>query len=171
VDSKRSIKQHFREILEAEQPQVITESVWHGLLLRLAPISESYLRELLRNAGLPIEQPYAGVRQHTFEELEESLREILRVYQEATAAGNGDRARYCRRQVIGAKDRAKFLAQNPNTLPYKQAEKQEMVQWMLVWLENPEVFPAWVEARKNALAKRLALLTAESGVRSQESGG
>jgi hypothetical protein len=152
VDSKRSIKQHFREILEAEKPQVITESVWHGLLLRLAPISESYLRELLRNAGLPIEQPYAGVRQHTFEELEESLREILRVYQEATAAGNGDRARYCRRQVIGAKDRAKFLAQNPNTLPYKQAEKQEMVQWMLVWLENPEVFPAWVEARKNALA-------------------
>jgi hypothetical protein len=152
VDSKRSIKQHFREILEAEKPQVITESLWHGLLLRLAPISESYLRELLRNAGVAIEQPYAGVRQHTFEDLEESLRELLRVYQQATVAGNGDRARYCRRQVIGAKDRAKFLAQNPNTLPYKQAEKQEMVQWMLVWLENPEVFPAWVEARKNALA-------------------
>ena len=26
--------------------------------------------------------------------------------------------------------------------------KEEMIQWMLVWLENPEVFPAWVEARK-----------------------
>jgi hypothetical protein len=23
-----------------------------------------------------------------------------------------------------------------------------MAQWMLVWLENPEVFPAWVAARK-----------------------
>jgi hypothetical protein len=23
-----------------------------------------------------------------------------------------------------------------------------MAQWMLVWLENPEVFAAWVEARK-----------------------
>ena len=23
-----------------------------------------------------------------------------------------------------------------------------MAQWMLVWLENPEVFPAWVEIRK-----------------------
>jgi hypothetical protein len=23
-----------------------------------------------------------------------------------------------------------------------------MEQWMLVWLENPEVFPAWVEARR-----------------------
>jgi hypothetical protein len=23
-----------------------------------------------------------------------------------------------------------------------------MAAWMLVWLENPEVFPAWVETRK-----------------------
>jgi hypothetical protein len=26
-----------------------------------------------------------------------------------------------------------------------------MAQWMLVWLETPDVFPAWVEARKRAL--------------------
>jgi len=63
------------------------------------------------------------------------------------ADGKRERARYCRRQVIGAKDRARFLAQNPE----KQALKEEMVQWMLVWLENPEVFPAWVEARKKVL--------------------
>jgi len=25
-----------------------------------------------------------------------------------------------------------------------------MAQWMLVWLENPEVFPAWVDARKKS---------------------
>jgi len=25
-----------------------------------------------------------------------------------------------------------------------------MVQWMLVWLETPDVFPVWVEARKRA---------------------
>ncbi|HWC99338.1 MAG TPA: hypothetical protein VG456_21410 [Candidatus Sulfopaludibacter sp.] len=148
MDSKKSVKQHLREILAAEQPAVVTEAVWHGLLLRLAPVSESYLRELLRNTGIPIDQPYAGIRQHTFEELEQSLLELLAIYRGATAAGNGDRARYCRRQVIGAKDRAKFLARNPGTPPEKQAEKQEMAQWMLVWLENPDVFPAWVDARK-----------------------
>jgi hypothetical protein len=27
-----------------------------------------------------------------------------------------------------------------------------MAQWMLVWLENPEVFPAWVDARKKAIS-------------------
>ena len=139
--ANRSLKQQFRDYLAAEQPARITESVWSALLQRLAPVSESYLRELLRDTGLPFDQPYAGVRQHTFEELEASLREMLEVYTEANAAGNRERARYCRRQVIAAKDRAKFL------IP-KNPAKEEMAQWMLVWLENPEVFPAWVEARK-----------------------
>lgn len=149
----KSIKQELREFLEAEQPVCITGALWHDLLARFAPVSDSYLRDLLRQTGLPFEQPYAGVRQHTFEELEQSLRDLLAVYLDATEAGDRDRARYCRRQVIGAKDRAKFLAANPRTAPETQAEKTEMVQWMLVWLENPEVFPAWVDARKHAIAE------------------
>jgi hypothetical protein len=140
-ENNKSIKQQFRAWLEEVRPSAITEAVWTTLLMRLAPVSESYLRDLLRATGLPFDQPWAGVRQHTLEELEESLRSMLEVYREAVAGGNRDRARYCRRQVIAAKDRAKFLAK-------VKPEKEEMVQWMLVWLENPEVFPAWVEARK-----------------------
>ena len=149
----KSIKQELREYLEADQPGAITGAVWHGLLERFAPVSESYLRDLLRQTGLPFEQPYQGVRQHTFEELEQSLRDLLAAYSEAAGAGDRDRVRYCRRQVIAAKDRAKFLAANPHTPPEKQAEKNEMAQWMLVWLENPEVFPAWVDARKKAISE------------------
>jgi hypothetical protein len=144
----KSVKRRLREYLEAERPPSITEAVWRDLLALLAPVSESYLRDLLRSTGMPFEQPYAGVRQHTFEELEQSLGEMLLVYAEATDAGNRQRARYARRQVIAAKDRARFLAENPRTAPEKRAQKQEMAQWMLVWLENPEVFPAWAEARK-----------------------
>jgi len=136
-----SIKQRLRAYLAEERPGTITEAVWRALLERLAPVSESYLRELLRDTGLPFDQPYAGVRQHTLEGLEQSLLEMYRVYAEAMAAGDRDRARYCRRQVIAAKDRAKFAAG-------KKPEKSEMVDWMMIWLENPEVFPAWVEARK-----------------------
>jgi len=154
VDSRKPVKLQLREILAAEAPAAITEAVWLGLLRRLAPVSESYLRELLQKTGLPIDQPHAGIRQHSFDELEQSLREMLEAYREATAAGNRERARYCRRQVIGAKDRAKFLAQNPRTAPEKQEEKREMAQWMLVWLENPEVFPAWAEARKSVRQPR-----------------
>jgi hypothetical protein len=146
----RSIRQEIRDYLARERPAAVTESVWYDLLRRLAPVSESYLRDLLRATGLPFEQPWAGVRQHTFEELEQSLRELHDVYASAVACGDRERARTCRRQVIGAKDRAKFLAHNPRTAPEKQAQKREMAEWMLVWLENPDVFPVWVEARKRA---------------------
>jgi len=141
VPKDSSIKQRLREFLATRQPVAITEAVWRELFANLAPVSESYLRELLRATGLPFDQPYAGIRQHTFEELEQTLREMQQVYAQAMAAGDRERARYCRRQVIGAKDRARFLAA-------KHPEKREMAEWMLVWLENPEVFPAWVEARK-----------------------
>jgi hypothetical protein len=144
------IKRELREYLESERPPAITEAVWRTLTERLAPVSESYLRDLLRETGLPFDQPYAGIRQHTFEELEQSLGEMLAVYRDANAAGDRERARYARRQVIAAKDRARFLANNPKTAAEKRAEKEEMAQWMLVWLENPEVFPAWAEARKKA---------------------
>lgn len=149
--STKSLKQRLRDYLAAGQLPAIDETVWLDLLTKLAPVSESYLRELLRQTELPFEQPYAGIRQHTFEELEQSLGEMLGVYVDAKAAGNRERARYCRRQVIGAKDRARFLARDSRTPPEKKARKTEMVEWMLVWLENPEVFPAWVEARKRAL--------------------
>ena len=149
--TNRSIKQQLRDYLAANQPAAITEAVWHHLLQDLAPVSESYLRDLLRATGLPFDQPYAGIRQHTFEELEQSLVDVLQVYREALSAGQRDRARYCRRQVIAAKDRAKFLAITPRTTPEKRTKKEEMVQWMLVWLENPEVFPAWVDARKKSV--------------------
>ena len=149
--ASKSVKQQLRDYLAANQPAAISEAVWQSLLLHLAPVSESYLRDLLRDTGLPFDQPYAGIRQHTFDELEQSLRTMLQVYSDSLAAGERDRARYCRRQVIAAKDRAKFLAATPRTTPEKRAQKEEMAQWMLVWLENPEVFPAWVEARKKAL--------------------
>src|SRR5271167_4488985 len=142
------VKQRLREYLAARKPAAIDEAVWRDLLAHLAPVSESYLRDLLRETALPFEQPYAGIRQHTFEELEQSLGEMLAVYAEAVAAGDRARARYARRQVIAAKDRARFLARHPRTSAEKKAQKEEMVQWMLVWLENPEVFPAWVAARK-----------------------
>jgi hypothetical protein len=146
--ASKPVKRRLGEYLDAERPAAITEAVWKDLLQRLAPVSESYLRELLRTTGLPFEQPWAGVYQHGFEDLERSLRELGRVYADAVAAGDRQRARYVRRLVIGAKDRARFAARNPRTPPENQTRKEEMARWMLVWLENPEVFPAWAEARK-----------------------
>ena len=148
----KSVKRRLREYLEAERPASITEAIWRDLQVRLAPVSESYLRDLLRDTGIPVDQPYAGIRQHTLEDLEASLREMGVFYAKSMAAGDRTAARYARRQVIAAKDRAKFAARNPRSSPDLQSRKEEMAGWMLVWLENPDVFPAWVEARKKAVA-------------------
>ena len=145
---RRSRKQALREWLAARAVTAIGETEWRAALSELAPISESYLRDLLRATGLPFAQPYAGIRQKSFADLEHDLHEMLHVYAEAMRTGDRQRARYCRRQVIAAKDRARFIAGSAKTSAEKKAQKDEMAAWMLVWLENPPVFPGWVEIRK-----------------------
>ena len=142
----KSKKRRLEEFLAERKPPLIAEEIWRELVALLAPISESYLGELLHRANLPVAQPFGGVRQSSFEELEASLIEIERVYAEAMVKGDLARATACRRVVIQAKDRARFASRNPE----KRKQKEEMVEWMLVWLENPGIFESWVGLRKKA---------------------
>ena len=144
----KSKKTLLAEFLEQRQLSAINEETWRELASLLAPVSESYLRELLHATGLPIAQPYGGVRQSTFEELEASLVEIGEEYSRAVAGGDAPRARECRRVVIQAKDRARLVSRSEKVDPEKRKTKAEMVDWMLVWLENPGIFEAWARLRK-----------------------
>jgi len=98
-----------------------------------------------------VEQPFGGVRQKTFEELERSLLEIEQVYTRAQNEGDRGRAQLCRNTVIQAKDHARLAVRGPKTSHEKKMEKEEMAQWMLVWLENPGIFQAWVKLRKQKM--------------------
>jgi len=147
----KSKKDKLNELLERVQPSSITEELWRELAGLLAPISESYLRQLLQATNLPIAQPFGGVRQSTLEELETSLLEIEREYSKALASRNPNRAAACRRAVIQAKDRARLTSRNEKVDPEKRKLKAEMVEWMLIWLENPSIFETWVNLRKPAI--------------------
>jgi len=98
-----------------------------------------------------VEAPFGGVRQKTYEELEQSLVEMESAYTRAREAGDRARAQYCRNVVIQAKDHARLAARSPKTSPEKRAQKEQMVEWMLVWLENPGVFPTWVQVRNKKM--------------------
>jgi hypothetical protein len=78
----------------------------------------------------------------------------------AAAIANQDRARAkeCRRAVINAKYRARLAARNPKVDPEKRKQREEMVEWLLVWLENPGVFESW-----SALRKRISVCPKEPG--------
>jgi hypothetical protein len=145
VDSaKRNKRKELAAYLEQRRPAIVTEAEQAELRTRLAPISDSYLRRLLRASGAPLAPLVAGVRQSSLEELERSLLEIGDEYARALAAGDAVRARCCRRLVIEAKDHARWALRRGH------ADKEEMLLWMLTWLENPGVFPAWVGLRKSA---------------------
>ncbi len=98
---------------------------------------------MIRTAGLPIDAPWCGVRQHTFEELEESLTKFSLVYE-----ARPDLRRLCREQVIAYKDRAKWLSVRSTVDQETRERKATMAEWMLVWLGDPAIFPVWIRTLK-----------------------
>jgi hypothetical protein len=149
----KSKKQRLEEFLRERQLAAIGEEHWRELAALLAPVSESYLRELLHATGLEVAQPYCGARLGSFEDLEASLLQMEREYTKAVTNQDRARATACRRVVIQAKDRARVISRNEKVDPEKRRQKEEMVEWMLVWLENPGIFESWVSLRKNHRAQ------------------
>jgi hypothetical protein len=131
--------------LAAEHPAEVGEPQWDALRRDLAPLSRSYLRKLLRETGVPLSALVEGVRQENFDQLERSLRAMLKEYE----AGDAARRAEVRKLVIEAKDHARWAAKNPE----KKAQKEEMALWLLTWLENPPLFAEWVTLRRMALSK------------------
>lgn len=93
-----------------------------------------------------------GIRQDSFGELERTLLAMGREHAEAKRAGDRERAQRCRRMVIIAKEHARLALRRLRASPEAAARKEEMISWMLIWLEDPEIFPAWLRLRKKAAA-------------------
>jgi len=102
--------------------------------------------EDLQGLEIPVEPPWCGVRQHTLEELEATLDGLTEVYVART-----DLRRFCRDSVIRARERARWASKSERVAEEKRALKTEMAEWMLVWLSDPAVFPAWVQLRRKRL--------------------
>lgn len=130
--------------LAERRPERIGEAEFSAIRAALAPVSESYLRKLLRESGVPLEPLVEGVRQGSFDELQQSLDHMLAIYE----AGDAARRRAVRAMVITAKDHARLAARSKNASAEKRLEKEEMILWLLTWLENPPLFPDWVLLRR-----------------------
>ncbi|MBK5293821.1 MAG: hypothetical protein JJE04_19360 [Acidobacteriia bacterium] len=119
----------------------------NALAQRLAPISAGYLRRLLRESGVELDPLVEGVRQDDLDSLERTLLALGDVYGKAESSGDAGLMRLCRKAVIESKDHARL------SLRRGAAGKAEMIQWMLVWLENPPVFPLWVRLRRRVITE------------------
>ncbi len=104
----------------------------------LAPVSNSYLRKLLRESGAPLHSLVEGVRQDDFDQLERTLLALLADYEGSDDPGA------VRKLVIEAREHAGFALK-------KHPEKAEMILWMRTWLENPGIFPQWLKLRREKM--------------------
>ena len=135
-------KQLLRDYVVRQGWSRIGEPEWSQLRAAFPDASET----TLRGCGVPVDTPWSGVESHTLAELEEALREFSRIY-----ADRPDLRRYCRDQVIAAKDRARWAAKSSRVEESKRRLKAEMVEWMLVWLGDPATFPVWARLRKDVI--------------------
>lgn len=135
----------LRKRLTSRGIGIVTEAEFDALLAPYAPVSRETLRKLLRETGIALSPVVEGVRQNDFEELERTLGNLTVEYERA--AGDSGRRRTLRRLVITAKDHARFAARRTKD-ESRRRMKEEMAEWLLVWLENPAIFPQWVRLRR-----------------------
>lgn len=142
--SSRTAK--LKAYLAVRSCKAIGEAEWEHLRREFPEIGENSLRRRLWDAGFEIQQPWCGVRTTSLIELELCLVDLERVY-----ASHPEQRAICRKPVIEAKNRTRFASRNSRVDAGKRAIKDEMVRWMLVWLEDPAMFEAWVRRRKEVL--------------------
>lgn len=135
-------KTKLRDLIEQRGWRRIGEAEWKEIRLAIPEI----VPEDLQVPEIQTDPPWSGVRQHTLEELELSLGGLSDVY-----ASREDLQRFCRTLVIRAKDRARWASRNSRLDETRRSLKAEMVEWMLVWLGDPALFPAWVKIRTQTI--------------------
>jgi hypothetical protein len=124
-------------------PARINEAEFVELQTRFSPISERRLREILRSSAIPLDPLVEGIRQDTLEDLERTLLAMFGEY--------GRSPKAARRAVIQAKDHARLSMRKADDS--KRNLKEEMILWMLTWLENPGLFAEWVCLRKRVVGE------------------
>jgi len=139
VPRKITKKQRVLDFAAARGWSRIGEAEWAELRSALPDVSVSVIQQ----SGLFVDAPWCGVHQHTFEDLEKSLRELSAIYE-----SRPDLRQFSRQQVIAAKDRAKFLAARNTLDDETRVRKAAMAEWMLIWLGDPALFPGWLSALK-----------------------
>jgi hypothetical protein len=129
----------------------VTEVRAGELARRFPDCSDDTRRAALLESGVPLAPLIEGVVQDTYKHLEATLGALLAEYLAARESGDAPRRQMIRSIVIRAREHTELAAHNPKTHDLKRAVKLEMALWLRTWLENPPVFPAWVELRKREI--------------------
>jgi hypothetical protein len=140
----RKASERVREWLASKAIERVTEQDFSDLVRTFPEIKARTLRQALRESGLNLAAMVDGVRQDSLLELARTLSALQNEYQ--AAADDPPRQRRIRSLVIESKAHARFASA-------RKPEKQEMVEWMLVWLQDPSLFDTWARLRLRSIGE------------------
>jgi len=90
-----------------------------------------------------------GVRQDSLDHAERTLAALATLYP--------NHPRETRALVIKAKDLARLTLKRTRDAA-RRREKEELIEWMIVWVNDPALFPTWVRLRRQAIESRSTAL-------------
>ena len=146
---KRTRAAEIRAAIEARGFTSIGDAEWNALRAAFPNASDTTMRHAVRESGVALDALVDGVRLSTFHQFEQSLAALVSEYDQACRDGDSGRARRCREVAIRAKDHARMAARAARDKD-RSADKEEMVEWLLVWLETPDLFGSWAGLRQRA---------------------
>lgn len=161
---KELILEIARELAVPRFTPAEVEQIRRQLVARLGPggkTSPDYIAGVLETAGMRIVWSTRADTEGQYEEefqdllhfsnLEDAemcimrLDELHRKFKEDEEGAAMERVLEVARM---GRRRAEMIARNHKVEPEKRAEKEEIMEWFRIWLETPDAFFDWLEARK-----------------------
>ncbi|MEJ7576705.1 MAG: hypothetical protein WKF74_06850 [Pyrinomonadaceae bacterium] len=85
-----------------------------------------------------------------FAQATSSIKRLENLRKQFARTKDAEGLRRVRETVLKGKRRAEMIARNPKVDERKRAEKAEIAEWFTVWLQQPELFEAWLELRRRS---------------------
>ena len=132
-----------------ESPMIVARLLAdEGAELRHAEILEL---DVVRRGESPYDAMFRNILKFSdFRQTLASLRQLENLRKKFVAEDDREGLRLLREIAMKGKNRASMISKNERVAPEKRAEKQEIVEWFIIWLQNPEVFENWVALRQNS---------------------
>lgn len=102
-----------------------------------------------------LESPYDAMFRNIlkFNDFNQALRSIAQVEnlrQKFLSESDNEGLRLVKEILIKSKKRTLLISQNPKVDAKKRSKKAEIAEWITLYLQSPEIFETWVEARQNS---------------------
>lgn len=120
-------------------------------------LTDRYLRDVVEACGVEVAAELGGLPRDLLalihiETLSGAEDTLARLEQRRKSLDTADRTGLESLQRTGrrVREKASLVARNVRTNPLVRQEWEEIGQWFLVWLQNPDLFANWLELRKKS---------------------